>query len=678
MALTERRPIESLGMASPASPTFNPNTLSIASTNGRKNRTKSLPLHPTEKGNEENENENEKDDKELGEVVDGTGQTDNNEQAVKGDLILEEQDGGYENETQNHEEARKQHQAQDQDKAKIEEEHSPRTTVSSARKQSIATGLAKMGIDSEPSSSSSRSTTPESILDKGKNSTRESSPPTSTSSPPYSNDVANNSNNNNNNNTSNPLNNINSGNITSAKKVKKLKPVSRAPIATGISTAIPVTGEKPKPLQEGDDSLEDDVLYAIFVILFEHDPNGQGLTVKQICDVLTAEKPEMANLSTKTSNLVSAKLNAYIKRIEKGDTSLKYAISRDWADASPKRMVYVYRGILAPGYEHVAKKLVESLKKNDRGNNETSANGTNNVNGTIDESSQSPRGKPNPNAQLTSVDNDPLANSHISHADNDIDADSFEATKQASLAKPRRQTMFDLGITKHSFFESHGNFEKPNLNVPYSSAPVAAAALSLTPSPAAASASSSTSASATTSATTTTAATALSKNEQSANGVGEKRGDDDDEDEDDEDLDIEIDMDMDMDMGMPMDVIFSDDEDDAEEGEGSNSNRNGSSHMITTVRKNGKRSKSMSYLSVKKKFVTAAAAAPRFSSRAPSSLQQSPPHAAMAAAEMHAAALRGCCGSYGQDNSKWLDVVRLGFLTQDIGAPEDTDISLFF
>lgn len=104
-------------------------------------------------------------------------------------------------------------------------------------------------------------------------------------------------------------------------------------------------------------------MYAIFVILYERDPQGHGFTVKQICDVLTEEHPQIANLSTKTSNLVSAKLNAYVKRVEKGDTSLKYAISRDWADASPKRMVYVYRGLLAPGFEVVAKKLTDELKQ---------------------------------------------------------------------------------------------------------------------------------------------------------------------------------------------------------------------------------------------------------------------------------------------------------------------------
>ncbi|KAM9887247.1 hypothetical protein OXX69_013350, partial [Metschnikowia pulcherrima] len=100
------------------------------------------------------------------------------------------------------------------------------------------------------------------------------------------------------------------------------------PIATGISTTIPVTGEKPKPEQEGDASLEDDVLFAIFLILYEKDVTGQGMTVKQICDVLVERHPEMAQLSSKTSNLVSAKLNAYVKRVEKRCSKLEYALSR--------------------------------------------------------------------------------------------------------------------------------------------------------------------------------------------------------------------------------------------------------------------------------------------------------------------------------------------------------------
>ena len=193
---------------------------------------------------------------------------------------------------------------------------------------------------------------------------KESTPPT----PP---DNENNSTNNDNNNNSNSsattgttattTTTTNSSSSSGAKKVKKVKPISRAPIATGISTNIPVTGEKPKPIQEGDASLEDNVLYSIFVILYEKDPAEEGMTVKQLCEMLETLHPELVNMSSKTSNLVSAKLNAYIKKLEKTDSSLKYAISREWADASPKRMVYKYRGLLAPGWE----KVMEELKKSE-------------------------------------------------------------------------------------------------------------------------------------------------------------------------------------------------------------------------------------------------------------------------------------------------------------------------
>lgn len=196
--------------------------------------------------------------------------------------------------------------------------------------------------------------------------------------------------------------------------LKKLKPPSRAPIATGISTTIPVTGEKPKPDQAADPSLEDDVLYAIFLILYEHDPEGEGMTVKQICDVLVLRHPEMANLSTKTSNLVLAKLNAYVKRVEKGDSNLKYALSRDWADASPKRMVYVYRGILTKDF-HLHVKDVPSK--------------------------HSPTSTP-------------------------------EATTPADYPKQRRQTMYDLGVSRPMFH--HASADRNQLFVPYSSAPVTA------------------------------------------------------------------------------------------------------------------------------------------------------------------------------------------------------------
>lgn len=148
------------------------------------------------------------------------------------------------------------------------------------------------------------------------------------------------------------------------KKDKKEKKASRTiNSASGVSTTVPLTGERPKP--EAHPSMEDDVLLAIFIILFDHDSESKGMTVKQICDILVEKHPEMSKLSSKTSNLVSAKLNAYVKKVEKGDTSIHYALSRDWADSSPKRMVYVYRGILSLEYPSYVQRIIEEHREKD-------------------------------------------------------------------------------------------------------------------------------------------------------------------------------------------------------------------------------------------------------------------------------------------------------------------------
>ncbi|EJS41537.1 gds1p [Saccharomyces arboricola H-6] len=128
-----------------------------------------------------------------------------------------------------------------------------------------------------------------------------------------------------------------------------------------ISKLIPVTGERPKP-ENRDSPLDDDVLHAVFVILWEMDPNQQGMTVKQLCDLLLQKHPDMSNLSTKLSNLISAKLNAYVKKIEKGEKTLIYALSREWSNSSPRRMLYIYRGILSPDYKEHAQAVTMKLK----------------------------------------------------------------------------------------------------------------------------------------------------------------------------------------------------------------------------------------------------------------------------------------------------------------------------
>lgn len=368
--------------------------------------------------------------------------------------------------------------------------------------------------------------------------------------------------------------------------IKKSKGTPRVPIATGISTKIPVTGEKPRPCQKDDPSLEDDVLYAIFIILFERDPEGSGMTVKQICDILIEQHPEMANLSTKTSNLVSAKLNAYVKRVEKGDSSLKYALSRDWADASPKRMVYVYRGLLTEDFHLHVKTVMEDQKVSHR---------------------------PKPTTQQPELQK--------GQSESPLDP------KRSSWVKQRRQTMFDLGTTKNTFLE--GPLDKSNLFVPYASAPVAASLTEAKPEE--------------------------KKPDQTVNAETDLELDDIEVFHDDDDINI--------------DIIASESE---------------------FIRKNGKRSKSLSSLNNKKaKILTAAAAAPR-APRAPCSHS---PNAAAAAAALHAAAIKAISNSsykngaaekgesnhgnssHSLQNKKWLNVVRSGFLTQDIGTPEDISLS---
>lgn len=157
-----------------------------------------------------------------------------------------------------------------------------------------------------------------------------------------------------------PTNNISTGNNSSSKQVKKEK----EPPALEISKLLPVTGERPCPT-ERDAPLDDDVLFAVFGILWEQDANQNGMTVKQLCDLLLFKHPEMSTLSTKLSNLISAKLNAYVKKLEKGEKTLKYALSREWSDSTPRRMVYVYRGILASDYKNHALAAAKQLKRND-------------------------------------------------------------------------------------------------------------------------------------------------------------------------------------------------------------------------------------------------------------------------------------------------------------------------
>lgn len=137
-----------------------------------------------------------------------------------------------------------------------------------------------------------------------------------------------------------------------------------------LSKVIPVTGERPMP-KDRSGPLDDDVLYAVFVILWEKDSTLQGMTVKQLSDHLLEKHPDMNNLSTKLSNLISAKLNAYVKKLEKGEKTLVYALSREWSNSSPRRMVYVYRGVLSPDYKiHTQAAAPVNVKKTDSNRND--------------------------------------------------------------------------------------------------------------------------------------------------------------------------------------------------------------------------------------------------------------------------------------------------------------------
>lgn len=204
-----------------------------------------------------------------------------------------------------------------------------------------------------------------------------------------------------------------------------------------ISKTIPVTGERPMP-ENSHPPLDDEVLHAIFIILWEKDPGEKGMTVKQLCDFLLERHPEMSNLSTKLSNLISAKLNAYVKKVEKGEKTLTYALSREWADASPRRMVYVYRGILAPDYKQHARAASQQdgRPKPQKSNSSTQRS--------------SPK-KPN---ESTNANANPLSSPESTLVDSK-NAGSFTRS---------------LGVSNMFAIGSYGN----DFNIPYASSPVSA------------------------------------------------------------------------------------------------------------------------------------------------------------------------------------------------------------
>lgn len=216
------------------------------------------------------------------------------------------------------------------------------------------------------------------------------------------------------------------GSSKSKKDTSSSTPKKESPTLE-ISKIIPVTGERPMP-KERNAPLDDDVLYAVFVILWEKDADLQGMTVKQLSDHLLEKHPEMTNLSTKLSNLISAKLNAYVKKLEKGEKTLTYALSREWSNSSPRRMVYVYRGILSPDYKKHAQAAAVQLKQ------QQSSSAKSNISG-----------------------ND--INPNLKKSNSNVTDSSFNDFKNSSKS---------LGVTNLGFSLS------PEFNIPYSTSPVSA------------------------------------------------------------------------------------------------------------------------------------------------------------------------------------------------------------
>ncbi|KAH3685298.1 hypothetical protein WICPIJ_003726 [Wickerhamomyces pijperi] len=406
------------------------------------------------------------------------------------------------------------------------------------------------------------------------------------------------------------------------KEKKEKKESTKALIAIGISTTIPVTGERPLP--EKCDSIDDDVLYQIFTILYENDKDQKGMTVKQICDVLLESNPDTAQLSTKTSNLISAKLNAYVKRVEKGEKDLVYALSREWADASPKRMMYVYRGLLAPDYQEHALAAIESQRI--ANNNMASAAAA-----TEDPTTTFPVNMPDKKSMFEGFDPD------------------VHLVAPANHEMKRRATAFDLGIYRNTFTESVPlDLTLPQLTIPYSSAPVVGSLGSLSK-----------------------FSMAKSGNYQAAvhNSLVANSA-------------AILDYDLEN-----MDAVRDNEEGDEDEDMDDFIGGSGPSfhHVKTIMRTVNKRSKSMSFIQNKKgcHSVTIAAASrfPRAQSNTQMDVVKSAgpvhPHGfdreSRLSISSHTARLT--INDEPPIAPKWVKAVRDGFLTQDIGSPEDVSLA---
>ncbi|GMG19263.1 unnamed protein product [Ambrosiozyma monospora] len=446
------------------------------------------------------------------------------------------------------------------------------------------------------------------------------------------------------------------------KKEKREKRLANRALTTasGISTTVPVSGERPKPTSHP--TLDDNVLMAIFEILYDHDKKAEGMTVKQICDILIERHPEMANLSSKTSNLVSAKLNAYVKRVEKGDQNIIYALSRDWADASPKRMVYVYRGLLSKDFPKYVQKVLDAQRAM-----------LGEENGDVTTESDSATASTTSHSKKTHKKAESVPSGNYS-ASQGIAPSGLEIEKRSS------------------FMDGSVDFRIPQLSIPYSSAPVTASLNSVSP-PA--------------NEQEDTTMTDASDSQPGAADVSQSRRgskqlkhrsiskahffsalhDDD--------------FDSGNDSYESLHHPFMDSDEESELYTNNGYYRRGSliirEKIPSTI---GKRSKSMSFIQSKKPktshntgIVTAAAATPRLPRKHTIANSSS---AAAAVAALRAAALNhfnspvtDSCDSVNSitktimtDTSvepsismKWLETVRSGFLTQEIGNPEDISLA---
>ncbi|OUM53587.1 hypothetical protein BVG19_g2886 [[Candida] boidinii] len=497
------------------------------------------------------------------------------------------------------------------------------------------------------------------------------------------------------------------------KKAKKEpKPIT---CASGISTTVPITGERPRPTSHS--SLEDEVLKAIFEILFDYDDKAEGMTVKQICDILIERHPDMANLSSKTSNLVSAKLNAYVKRVEKGEKAIIYSLSRDWADASPKRMVYVYRGLLTSDYYVYVQKMFEEQKAAEKAANDAAASTDGNssressIESTEDsKTSDSSTGNKDSDAPVhksnrptkykkKSKDQDgkviksngtsrDSTGTEINNSDSNATSVTSSAASSAALANG--VSLAGLELNKSPFLDAQMDLRIPQLAIPYSIAPVTA---SLAKSDSSLSQSEgSVSPNDKSKDVNNKLSNGLNNNDRNNNlrksriQKALKDGDKNSSwlsalhDSDSEGDDYE---------GIRLEEEDEDTSDLYEFPMKSSYYRRGSmivkEHVPSTI---GKRSKSMSFANPKRvKHVTAAGAAPRI----PKHSISNSPTAAAAVAALRAATLNSFAAAESVSSItntimtditvepsisvKWLEAVRSGFLTQDIGAPEDISLS---